>query len=314
MLATPLWALVIAFGLQGVGWAGQRGADSALLYELLDDMGRSEQFARETGRAMGLGFAVLALTTFVGGVMYEQLYWLPFVAHAACVAAASWFVWRVPEPPLSAQRRATMVATVTAGWRVLHGKPHLLNVLLFTALVNAGHRRQHLQPGLLRRHGPAPDHGEFHHRLHHPGGRGSLRRRPPPGRARVTRAMLIAAVLFALGLLGMYSEQPWPAVIGYYCVFLTIDLIYPLLSQFVNDATDKEVRATVLSFGGLIGSLATTVCFVLTGSVVAAFGYNWVFAGLLLLSLPLFGLLLRSRPGAGPAAVPRTPVVSGEQR
>ncbi|MFD7901813.1 MFS transporter [Kitasatospora sp. NPDC059722] len=314
MLATPLWLLVVSFALQGLGWAGQRGADSALLYELLDDLGRSELFARETGRAMGLGFAVLALTTFVGGAMYEHLYWLPFVAHALAVAGASWFVWRVPESPQPVDRRATMAGTIVAGWRVLRRRRHLLNALLFGALVNAGVTAvsifsQDFFAGLGLKPTAvslvigfitlvAAGVSAVAHRLTALG---------------MTRAMLIAAVLFASGLLGMYSARPWFAIVGYYCVFLTIDLIYPLLSQVVNDATDNAVRSTVLSFGGLIGGLATTVSFVVTGSVVASFGYTWVFAGLLVLSLPLFGILLRSRPGAGPAVGARTPVTSGDQ-
>lgn len=297
MLAGPVWLLVIAFALMGTGYAGQRGADSALLYELLSDADQKDRYAKETGRAWAMGFGVLALCTAVGGVMYQWSHQLPFYAQGVACAATVWFVWRVPEAARSsASRGASIGRTMLLGWQALRGRRVLLNMILFSSLVTGGVTAVSIF-----------SQNYFAKLGIHPAvvsviiGFGTLLASGISMVAYklkalgVTWAMLASATMFTAGLAFMYSGVQAPAVIGFYFVYLTIDLVYPVLGQYVNDTTADEIRSTVLSFGGLAGSIVTIPAFVLTGAIASDEGYSWVFIGLLLISLPLFALPILGR-------------------
>ncbi|KNG93225.1 MFS transporter [Pseudaestuariivita atlantica] len=99
-------AFAAAQFMLGAAAAFASGTDSAILYESLDDAGRSDEVERQEVRAWRFTFAALAVSAIIGGVMARAAPTLPFTASALAFVGAIWVVWRMAEPRRAVQRSA----------------------------------------------------------------------------------------------------------------------------------------------------------------------------------------------------------------
>lgn len=284
-----------AFAAQGAGWALQRGADTALLYSHLERLGQEETFSRVLGRSYAASYGTLAVSTLVGSALYEIRGWLPFVLHGAVVSLACLAVQRVPETraaPSGRERPAGLGRIIAEGTRTVLRHPLLRVFIGFVALLEAGttvisiysqdfFTKLSYSPSavglilsLVTAFGAVA--AAQSHRMTSRG----------PG-----AVLLGASVLYMTGLVAMSSMNRFWSVIGYYLVFLNLDLLAPVLSQFFNRVTSDSVRATASSYLNLSTSLVTFVAFPLAGGVLDGGSYRALMLWCAAASVPLLSLL-----------------------
>ncbi|MBI1385493.1 MAG: MFS transporter [Rhizobiales bacterium] len=96
-----LTTFMIGEVLVGMGAAFASGADSALLYDSLDELGETERVAEVELRAWRLSYAGYALSAVAGGLAMLLAPSLPYLLSALAAFGALIVTWRLAEPPIS---------------------------------------------------------------------------------------------------------------------------------------------------------------------------------------------------------------------
>jgi len=94
----------IGFGLNAIGVALVSGADSALLYDTLKELGRPEDFKKELStcglwQQVAIGFSALT-----GGWLYQIWTGLPYILYAAGMLMAAGMFALMKEPDIDSQK------------------------------------------------------------------------------------------------------------------------------------------------------------------------------------------------------------------
>lgn len=296
-----LFQLVAGFWLVQIAQAFYSGANQALLYDSLKEMGSEASFDRTLSRITNLVIPVLIVTMLAGGWMYEVDFRFPHVAWVLSFMVGMVAAVFITEPPSNAPHFSlrNYAAQLLAGFQQLGVpalKPHLLQILLtrgarymfsmglITPLMAIGFgfdaRGQSvlwafLLVGEMIGYSIAP----------------WLRRRGGDANALVIAGVCIgigyAAGALPLGLLG-----------GVMMVLLRVgggiaDLVG---ATVINDSIPSETRATTLSTVALFVRLPYVLCGVIAGETQQS-GSFWlfclVFGGGMLLTSALYGLTLR---------------------
>lgn len=93
----------IGFGIMAIGLALVSGADSALLYDTLKELGRPQDFKKEMSRSgLYMQFA-LAFGTLTGGFLYQIWVGLPYMGYGLGMLAAGWLFFQMREPDLDSE-------------------------------------------------------------------------------------------------------------------------------------------------------------------------------------------------------------------
>lgn len=82
-LAFDFWTMLAAETILGVGFAFTSGADSALLYESLEDMGKTESYRRTEGYLQGIYTFSEAIAGVLGGYIALVSLRMPLIVQAA---------------------------------------------------------------------------------------------------------------------------------------------------------------------------------------------------------------------------------------
>nr|AFD20751.1 major facilitator superfamily [Streptomyces rimofaciens] len=308
LLGGMFW-YALAFVFQGAGWAAQRGADTALLYELLERTGGTDRYARILGRSHAASYGTLALTTALGAMLYQRHVSLPFWLQAAVTLLAVGAIGVLPESSGTAasgagssgsgssgepaERPMGVWRLARAGARLVVGHPVLRLFVAFVALVEAGTTVVSIFSQSFFRtlgYGTATT-GLILALVTAFSAAAALQSHRLVERGPV-RVLMAASSLYLVGLAGMASLQPQLAVVGYYLVFLNLDLLAPVLSAFFHRSVDEEVRATAGSYLNLSTSVLTFAAFPLSGSLIDAGGYRPLLIITALVSLPLLVFLV----------------------
>ena len=125
--------VLVAELVMGVGLSLVSGTDSALLFESLSELGRSETYRVWDGRRRFVGQSAEALAALGAGVMYVWWERLPFVLEIAMWAAALVVALRFVEPARPRpQSGGHLVQMTRIARRILGGEPRLAAVVFAT--------------------------------------------------------------------------------------------------------------------------------------------------------------------------------------
>lgn len=302
VIADNLFVFMLIFALLGAGWGAQSGADAALLYDHLNDTGQEPEFAKIDGRATAAGYLTLAVATASGGPLASIYGKLPFIAEAVLIASSLFFIGLVPESAVHLKEAVDHSYWRTLGQavRTVSRKRILQTFIIFTALLEAGTAIiSILSQGLLHTRGftitqttlalgfvTALSAGAsvVSYRL--------VKRGPGI-------SLAISACLYIAGLAIMLVPGRGSTVLGFYMVFLNLDLLLPALNQFFNRLVAPDVRATALSVQTFCFSGMALLGFPLATAAAGAHGYDALIAGVLGFSLPvlIFTALMYARTG-----------------
>jgi MFS family permease len=95
-----LAVLVIGFWITQVGWAFFSGADEAMAYDSLKEVGEEMRFDRIISRANTLSIITLVVSTLIGGVMYNLNFRLPHYAWGIILLTGVVAAFYIREPKI----------------------------------------------------------------------------------------------------------------------------------------------------------------------------------------------------------------------
>jgi MFS family permease len=288
-LGTGLLVLV-GYAAFGIADASYSGADSALLFDTLKPLERSNEFEPRLGRLNGLLMTGFAVMTVTGSLMAE---WtslrVPILLSAALTAPSLLIMWRMAEPPTRGGRSSIRAIGGTAITRLFKTRS-MWSVVLFQVVVTETIiLMATLQQPVLMAHGaPIWSLGIFIAAQMLVGAAGSWLAGPISERLGLRWLFLIMPLASALSLLAGASDMPWT-----YALFIFpaagFHLIFPHASGFLARRVTERERATVISLASMIASATSVVITPLLGLLVDRRGLDTAFvtagAGLAALSL-----------------------------
>ena len=262
--------------LLAIGLAFQSGTDSALLYDSLDALDRTDELAEREARAQAAGFVALALAAGVGGLvgMIDLRLGHALTAVAGLVGVVA--VLRMVEPPGDgrAEPPLAQASAVLGGFRRAPLRWAFAHAVALTALVHVPYEL--LQPwldALLVRVDLAQATPPIAGAVvaitmglaawAGPRGVGWARRLGPSG------LMLVAWALMAVVLGAMAAGPAWWAVPLVALRSVPMALASPTLAAVVHPELPRGLRATWLSVQSLAGRLAFAAVLTVTAALVA---------------------------------------------
>jgi MFS family permease len=310
-LAPTPTLIAISFGLQGVAYAFRGGADSALLWTLVERSGDKEKAVRYS-RLFSRMFVVVILMQTAGvasgGFLLGFGQALPFVFSSLTSALAIVPLLALPEQRATSIHRNRPLAHLGAGLRAVGRDPVLLGLLLLSGLTagvltTIGYYTQLYYHsigfslaaiGLLLAIPVVPD--------------AIFAAAAPRIMGWLPRRWVLAVFVGAelLGLLALATRVPILALVGYLGLLHVGDsVLYPAISTYLNERSPEAQRATVLSLETGLFSAIMIVLFPLFGFGLTRidFGvaYLWTFVALLVGSVGIVALVwwLKRRRGYG---------------
>lgn len=300
-LAPTPTLIAISFGLQGVAYAFRGGADSALLWTLVERSGDKEKAARYS-RLFSRMFVVVILMQTAGvasgGFLLGFGQALPFVFSSLTSALAIVPLLAIPEQRANTIHRNRPLAHLGEGLRAVGRDPVLLGLLLLSGLTagvitTIGYYTQLYYHsigfslaaiGLLLAIPVVPD------AIFATAAPRIMRWLP----RRWVLAVFVGAEL--LGLLALATRVPILALVGYLGLLHVGDsVLYPAISTYLNERSPEAQRATVLSLETGLFSAIMIVLFPLFGFGLTRidFGvaYLWTFVALLVGSVGIVALV-----------------------
>ncbi len=300
-LAPTPTLIAISFGLQGVAFAFRGGADSALLWTLVERSGDKEKAVRYS-RLFSRMFVVVILMQTAGvasgGFLLGFGQALPFIFSSLTSALAIVPLLALPEQRANTIHRNRPLAHLGAGLRAVGRDPVLLGLLLLSGLTagvltTIGYYTQLYYHsigfslaaiGLLLAIPVVPD------AIFAAAAPRIMRWLP----RRWVLAVFVGAEL--LGLLALATRVPILALVGYLGLLHVGDsVLYPAISTYLNERSPETQRATVLSLETGLFSAIMIVLFPLFGFGLTRidFGvaYLWTFVALLVGSVGIVALV-----------------------
>jgi len=287
----PLIAL--SFALQGIAFAFRGGADSALLWTLVERSGASDKAAHYSTLFSRMFLVMLFAQTLAvasGGTLGSVRVALPFVCSAVAYLLSALPLLFLPEKRVAKHERPHPVAHFAAGLRAAWHDPVLLGLLLLSGLTagvvtTIGYYTQLYfhnlgfslaAVGLVIGATIVPD---------------ALFAATTPRILRWLPKRWVLGIFIgaeALGLLVMSTSQPLLALLGY-CLLLHAgdSVLYPAISTYLNARSPEAQRATVLSLETGIFSALMIVLFPLFGLGLTHIAYSTAY--LLTFSLLVLG-------------------------
>jgi MFS family permease len=304
----------IAIGCGALGWSFIGGADQALLHDLSRlqaDGVRS--FARLYGRMDAISLLAGAIAAPLGGYLAVTFGWAyPFIGQACLTAAACLPVLLLPRGDVQPQHpenaadqvRVTATPRLRTALGTLHGRPEILSLVLFGAVLGIVATSNHLYiQATLTAKGEsvllatvviglssllAAAASAAAHRLAHVRSGSSLRL------GATAFSLLLAALGFARGILAPLAYAAAASIEGGADVLYVTEL---------NRVVPEGLRATLASAPDFLFSLGMIVVFPFEGWAMGRFGFGAVYTGLCLL---LLAAVLWLHPHAGRRAEART--------
>jgi MFS family permease len=293
-IASSYVVILISNLAWGLAFTFRSGADTALLYDSLKQIGREGDFQRINGRFWALRSIAMVAGMLLGAPIAAATSYTTAITLGALVAACALPVALSMHEPRRTRDDGhdpylrTLVAGVRDAWR----NPALRYVFLYSGVVGAGAAAPVLlfqQPWLAGHGVVTADLGLW---------------QAPVQAVEVLGALAAVRLLIRLGERGAFFALPltlclcgvalgcvdwvWIAV-AFLGMGFVRGLHNPILASYVNRRIESARRATVLSVQSVVGNTFMAVTWPLGGVVADTFGLRTVFLAYAAGSLVLAG-------------------------
>lgn len=261
--------LLLSYVLWSLGFAFRSGNDSAYIYDALAAEGREAEYAQRQGRFSAAVHVAFTLGGIAGAAFAARTS-LAAATMAGVVPAllSVGVLLLMQEPPRRGPtRHLHYLDTLRGAWAVLRDRAALRWAIAFDVMLAAAAPANFLlmQPFLAQHHVPIVWFGVAFAPsgfAHAAGAIVSARLSRRFGLRRTLGGSLIAVVAALLMLAAIDAVWLLPA---FWVAQFALGAAVPVLSGYVNDRTESDVRATVLSVSPLGFSLITMFASPLAG-------------------------------------------------
>ncbi len=273
--------ILISWTAWGFGQTFQSGADTAILYDSLKQIGREDDFQKINGRMWALtSFAALIAILIGAPIAAATSYTVPIFLSVGIALSAIPVAISMHEPRAEHdESREHYFQTLFAGIRTAWDQPTLRYVILYSGLMTAAT----FSPMVFQQ--PFLD--------HHHVGTGSLGLWQAPvrgfgiaaalgahwviarsGYRAAFFAMPVTIAVCAFALAGLDHAYAFAAFMG---MGLVAGMQNPMLATYVNKRIPSDRRATILSVQGVAGSFMLAGSQPVAGAIADQFGLRTLF-------------------------------------
>jgi MFS family permease len=275
-------ALLFAYVFWSGGIAFRSGNSEAMLYDALNSAGRREQYSRFQGRATAIGTSAIMIGGVIGAALAAATnLQLPIILGAIpSVASAIVALWLREPPRHSSRRELSYLDTLSEALQALRHDAALRFIILFQVVIATAFVADFmlLQPFLLHHDVPLVFFGLFLVPTRLLGaGAALIGWRVPQLLGGFGHSLGVGLLAISMGLAVLGIVDHIAAYAGFVLSQIAVNAIGPSISGYVNDRTDSEVRATVLSVeplgvAAIFGLSAASAGIVGDSSLRLAFG------------------------------------------
>ncbi len=298
LLANSLWAFGITF---------MSGADLALFYDTLRELGREEEYPKYRGRLQASVLVSIAVSSVLGGLIGEISLVSTFTITAGLMVLATGFLLLLKEPPREKDAESgetlSYLKTLQVTFAAIRGQPELLYALLFSnilPLLGGTIQVTFMQPYAMSIGLPVAALGVIALGLRASQFVGALSTQRFIQRFGEWGWLRIASVLVVAGVLSLGLFESLTGIVLFALTGFASSATRPLMERIILRKTPGAVRATILS----VDSLFYWILLAFVGPVIGmiadrydlqvAFSSVSVFLGImLLLVLLLWGRVKR---------------------
>jgi MFS family permease len=269
-----LGVILVAETLFAAGSALRSGADSALLYDLLKDADRLDQYPRAESRGQGVAALGSGTTAVLGALLAAWDLRLPYAVTALAAAAGALVAarLRIDASPHRAHPRGLMRA---AAAHAVASPVLLWSIALAAFAVSASHVYYYLQQPYLRAAGvPVAAFGAVFAATKLVTALVATRAAAIDAALGVRGATLVMTAAGMLGLGGMSVTTSAAGAALLLSRGALDGLWMPLTNVYVNRLVPSELRATLLSLQSLVARLALATVIGLAGVATARVGLS----------------------------------------
>ena len=280
---------------EAVGFAFISGANTALLYDSLRELGREDDYLAINARIQALGAMILGAAILVGGLMHTISWNLVYLAYSAAFVIAALCVILMRETTVQHQADDDFEQPAQTGAREYLRTPGGRGLALFIAAcaIYEGAATPYFVYGqrLLTSHGLGPaEIGLFYSVVQLASG-GAYMAAERIRRRLSFRGMLYGTVvLTSMGMALTAVPSVQVAVLLLFAVAVLPEAMYILCDAHLQEQTPSNVRATISSFSSMLQSLAIALGYLGCGLAMDGLGVGGALA--LLACAPICALMV----------------------
>ncbi|ABS22413.1 MULTISPECIES: MFS transporter [Bacillus cereus group] len=293
-MSNYFYFFIIAFILDGIGSAFCSGADQAMVYEHLKEKGVEKHYVKIFGIKEALVATALGLSAFIGGFAAASYLSLPFLMQSIAGIVATLAVLRFKESvqEVKVTKNPSMINKLQSGYRVVKKLPYIQFLILFMAIISSSTNSviMFTQSRFAELELSNSTIGTIYLGSTIISVIISLNVNLVMKFKLNTIATLVMGIFFVGGIF-IISSNIILAIIGYYLIYVTIDILEPPLFFTINELVQENVRATVLSFFSTVLSIISLIMFLIYGLTGDIGGYENLIILMLVIHIPLFAFV-----------------------
>ena len=244
------WAFVVAEIVLGIGHSFVSGADSAMLYDSLKASGKSEDYVKQEGRITSAGNFAEALAGIIGGFLAAISLRTPFYFQFAVASIAIPAALTMIEPKFHESKTVLTIKTLIQNIRTTFLSNKNLRIAILLSAVTGTATLTFawmVQPFFKAVNLPVEWFGILWTALNLTVGVSSVFAYKVEMALGKRKTVLVVILLLAAGyFLSGFNIVLWG--IGFLFLFYLVrGLATPILKNYINQYTESEVRATMLS-------------------------------------------------------------------
>jgi MFS family permease len=286
LLANSCWALGITF---------MSGADLALFYDTLRELGREEEYPKYRGRLQASVLVSIAVSSVLGGLIGEFNLGATFIITAGLMVFATGFLLLLKEPPREKDAESgetlSYINTLKVTFGAIKRQPGLLYALLFSnilPLVGGTIQMTFMQPYAMSIGLPIAALGVIALGLRASQFVGALSTSRFIDRFGEWGWLRIAPVVVVAGVLSLGLFESVAGIVLFALTGFANSVTRPLMERIILRQTPGSVRATILSVDSLFYWLLLALVGPMIGMVADRFDLQVAFTSVGI----FFGLLL----------------------
>lgn len=290
-LSNYFYLFIFAFILDGIGTAFCNVADPAMVYEHLKEKGVEKHYVRIFGIKEALVSAALGISAFIGGFIASSYLSLPFLIQSfvGILAALTVVKFKESTQEVKVKKNLSMINTLQTGYRAVRSLPYLQFLILFMAIITSSTNSviMFTQSRFSELELSNSSIGTIYLFSTIISVFVSLNVNLVM-KFRLTTIANLVMTMFIFGGLFIVSSNTILAILGYFLIYITIDILEPPVFFALNELVQENVRATVLSFFSTILSIISLIMYLIYGLAGDIGGYQNMIILMLIIHLPLF--------------------------
>ncbi len=242
---------LIAEIILGFGQSLISGADSAMLYDTLEDLNKKDEYVKYEGRVISIGNLSETIAGIVGGILVGISLRFPYIVQTAVAFIAVPASISLIEPKRILQTSSfgfkyilkivkhSLVDNHKLRWNILHSSIIGAATLTMATLI--------VQPYLLEIKIPLFYFGVIWPALNLTVGIIALYAYKIENRLHKTKSLLFISLFIPLGYILLSQTLSYWGILILFVFYIFRGFATPVLKDYINKLTNSDIRATVLS-------------------------------------------------------------------